>query len=49
MAVKVGDTADMRGSAGVGFFVGRPSLEIVYRSTGEREVREWKLLQPAKK
>ena len=47
--VKAGDTAYVRGSVGVGFFVGRPSLEMVDRSTGEREVRECKLLQPAKK
>jgi len=47
--VKAGDTAYVRGSVGVGFFVGRPSLEMVDRSTGEREVQECKLLQPAKK
>ena len=45
--VKAGETAYVRGSVGVGFFVGRPSLEVVDRSTGEREIRECKLLQPA--
>jgi hypothetical protein len=37
----------VRGSVGVGFFVRRPSLEVVDRSTGEREIRDCKLLQPA--
>ena len=45
--VKAGEMAYVRGSVGVGFFVGRPSLEVVDRSTGEREIRECKLLQPA--
>lgn len=45
--VKAGQTAYVRGSIGVGFFVGRPSLEVVDHNTGEREIRECKLLPAA--
>lgn len=45
--VKAGSTAYVRGSIGVGFFIGRPSLEVVDGTTGAREIRECKLLQPA--
>ena len=45
--VRAGETAYVRGSIGVGFFVGRPSLEVVDKGTGEREIRECKLLKSA--
>ncbi len=45
--VHAGPRAYVRGSIGVGFFVGRPSLEVVDHTTGEREIRTCKLLQAA--
>jgi hypothetical protein len=45
--VKEGETYYVKGTVGVGFFVGRPRLEVVDSETGAREVKECNLL-PAK-
>jgi hypothetical protein len=45
--VKAGQTTYVRGSVGVGFLVGRPSLEVVDSATGEKELKDCKLLPPA--
>ncbi len=45
--VKEGEAYYVKGSIGVGFFLGRPRLEVVDSETGAREVKECKLL-PAK-
>jgi uncharacterized protein YceK len=45
--VKAGETYYVRGSVGMGFFVGHPHLVIVPNADGEREIRECKLVPGA--
>ena len=45
--LNAGDTSYVRGSVGVGAFIGRPKLTIVDNAVGAAEVRECKLLEPA--
>jgi Protein of unknown function (DUF2846) len=45
--VKAGETYYVKGSVGMGFFVGHPHLVIVAKEAGEREVRECKLIPGA--
>jgi predicted small lipoprotein YifL len=42
--VKAGETYYVKGSVGMGFFVGHPHLVIISKEDGEREVRECKLI-----
>jgi hypothetical protein len=46
--VKADKTYYVRGSVGVGLIVGRPSLEVVDAAKGAAEVKDCKLLPPAK-
>lgn len=42
--IRAGETRYVRGDVGVGFFVGRPKLEVVGNITGAKEIRECKLI-----
>ena len=42
--VRAGETRYVKGEVGVGFFVGRPKLEIVGNITGSKEIAECKLI-----
>ena len=46
--IKAGQTYYVRGTVGVGFFVGHPRLEIVPAEVGEKEIVETKLLPEPK-
>lgn len=46
--VKAGQTYYLKGTVGVGFFVGRPHLMVVSTDVGEKEIVECKLI-PEKK
>ena len=42
--IRAGETRYVKGAVGVGFFVGRPKLELVGNITGAKEIRECKLI-----
>lgn len=42
--VKAGEVYYVKGSVGMGFFVGHPHLVVVGKEDGEREIRECKLI-----
>jgi hypothetical protein len=42
--VKAGETYYVKGSIGIGFFVGHPHLVIVSKDVGEKEITECKLV-----
>lgn len=46
--VKAGETYYVKGTVGVGFFVGRPHLIVVPNSVGEMEIAECKLIPETK-
>jgi hypothetical protein len=46
--VKAGEVYYIKGTVGVGFFVGRPHLIVVPRAIAENEILECKLIPAAK-
>lgn len=46
--VKAGEVYYVKGTVGVGFFVGRPHLMVVPAATAEKEIAECKLIPEAK-
>ena len=47
--VKAGEIYYVKGSIGVGFFVGRPHLMVVTKEVGEKEITDCKLIPEKKK
>lgn len=47
--VKPGEVYFVKGTVGVGFFVGRPHLIVISNDVGEKEITECKLIPPAAK
>lgn len=47
--MKSGQVYYIKGSLGVGFFVGRPHLMVVPADVGEKEIAECKLIPEPKK
>ncbi len=46
--VKAGQTYYLKGTVGIGFFVGRPHLTVVPAEVGEKEIAECKLIPEEK-
>jgi hypothetical protein len=46
--LKAGDVKYVKGTIGIGFFVGRPNLAVVDPTVGQEEIKECKLVEPEK-